>query len=794
MRRRHAEIAMWLLAGALLAGCSDERPDFELWEARTTSRVTTDRTYLRDSHGRYVTVHGVNVGGSTKVPLINVVDGSASYIGRPFVLECDPGDTDCKDADWHFAKLRELGFNTVRLLFIWEAVEPHAKDQYDEEFLDYFEAVISKAKDHGIYVLINMHENLWSRHLYVDWNRPPLLGEQGDMLGIVGATIPNVDPEDPDHDEPGEYFTDRVQGDGAPLWATKACLPEKAEHIGGPAWGTFRPLGFLDLDKAVALLNLFGTGVGGDDTDIYEMAADVVLALGYASDAGILAKSPEQATDMMPWTFWGTNAALSMDVGRCYAAFFNGDKAFPGMKVGWKGEQIGIQEYLQDSFTNVWVEVAKRGARYDNVIGYDLMNEPNGIFVLLTAFAAFFQSGLTTTVEDLVLDLLGPEMGEDVNKLIFGLNILPQISRRPEQREGESEDEFKVRLRAWEAERDAVAAQWGLAGANLMELLNMNINFDATFLQPLYERVGQAIQQVDPNAIIWIEQAGTIDVLLGGGIGGQWADPMTVPAGVDRVVWSPHWYPDIYPMLGFGMPPRAFNEDEHEYRDYTSDLQHKLDFAEWQFSNVPSVFGEFGTYWNYNGIDWSREHDYIISSHILDNYYEAFEALNTSRILWCYTADNSYRHGDHWNAEDFSVLDPNQEARGGLAFSRPYARSTSGKPLTTRFYSDFHYYDPEEAVSDPVHEFELTFETRETDAPTEIYVPRLQYPDGFYLWLSDGYAAYNEKTQILYYQPTRYQPHWVHQVTIRPPRKKAGQENLGWDYFFRGDKVVSGGR
>ncbi len=83
MRRiRHLLAPLLLLP--LLGGCTGDDPSFELWGDRATSRVHTDRTYLRDAHDRYLVVNGVNVGGSTKVPF--TVD-PLSYVGRPFPLD-----------------------------------------------------------------------------------------------------------------------------------------------------------------------------------------------------------------------------------------------------------------------------------------------------------------------------------------------------------------------------------------------------------------------------------------------------------------------------------------------------------------------------------------------------------------------------------------------------------------------------------------------------------------------------------------------------------------------------------
>jgi hypothetical protein len=279
---------------------------------------------------------------------------------------------------------------------------------------------------------------------------------------------------------------------------------------------------------------------------------------------------------------------------------------------------------------------------------------------------------------------------------------------------------------------------------------------------------------------------------------------MLVPSGIPRVIYSPHWYPDIYPYLGFNVAPRVFTRDEVRFKDYRPTLEAKFKNAAAQYSNVPTVFGEFGTYWNYGGIEKSVADDYVLSSEILDNYYEAFEGMFLSNMLWCYTPDNDYQYGDLWNKEDFSVLDPDHVPRGAKAYSRPHATFMPGKPVATHFHSDFHYFDPAKGEVDPLHEFYVEFESKETDAPAEIFVPELQYPDGFYVWLSDGTAVVEYATapygrngksgtlgyHTLYYHPSSDQPGKNHSVTIA--QGLPGRENTGWNYYFAKDRALSG--
>jgi hypothetical protein len=118
---------------------------------------------LLDAQLREVLLRGVNLGGDSKVPRAN---GAAhpqgdfsdhrevSFIGRPFPLE---------EANDHFSRLRAWGFNCLRLLTTWEAIEHAGPGRYDEAYLDYYAEIARLAGEHGFYVIVDFHQDAWSR-------------------------------------------------------------------------------------------------------------------------------------------------------------------------------------------------------------------------------------------------------------------------------------------------------------------------------------------------------------------------------------------------------------------------------------------------------------------------------------------------------------------------------------------------------------------------------------------------------------------------------------------------------
>jgi Glycoside hydrolase family 5 C-terminal domain/Cellulase (glycosyl hydrolase family 5) len=126
-------------------------------------RLHIEGRWLVDEHGRRIILRGVNLGGDCKVPYpdggTNFASDFAdhrevSFVGRPFPIA---------EADEHFSRLRAWGFNCLRLLTTGEAVEHRGPNDYDTEYLDYFAELCRLAGDYGFYVLVDFHQDVWSR-------------------------------------------------------------------------------------------------------------------------------------------------------------------------------------------------------------------------------------------------------------------------------------------------------------------------------------------------------------------------------------------------------------------------------------------------------------------------------------------------------------------------------------------------------------------------------------------------------------------------------------------------------
>ncbi len=100
-------------------------------------RISGDR--LLDREGRQVILHGVNM---------VCKDPARGYVGA------------WTEDDFRF--LRDRGMNVIRLGLIWDGLEPEP-GRIDEAMLDRIGTVIRMAGDAGLYVFLDMHQDLYGR-------------------------------------------------------------------------------------------------------------------------------------------------------------------------------------------------------------------------------------------------------------------------------------------------------------------------------------------------------------------------------------------------------------------------------------------------------------------------------------------------------------------------------------------------------------------------------------------------------------------------------------------------------
>lgn len=126
-----------------------------------SARLNIDGRKFRDFAGREVTLRGINVAGDAKSPSRPNIpshisqgffDGdNVSFVGRPFPVD---------EAHTHFTRLKQWGYNTIRYVFTWEAIEHAGPGIYDEEWIQHTIAILRLAKVYGFYIVLDPHQDV----------------------------------------------------------------------------------------------------------------------------------------------------------------------------------------------------------------------------------------------------------------------------------------------------------------------------------------------------------------------------------------------------------------------------------------------------------------------------------------------------------------------------------------------------------------------------------------------------------------------------------------------------------
>ncbi|MET0788499.1 MAG: cellulase family glycosylhydrolase [Cellulomonas sp.] len=102
---------------------------------------------IGDVTGRQVILRGVNVN--------QLID---YYLRDP----ATPATGELTDDD--FAAIAAMGFNVVRLGMSWSRLEP-TRGELDEGYLDQVRDAVASAKSHGLYTVLDMHQDAWGNAL-----------------------------------------------------------------------------------------------------------------------------------------------------------------------------------------------------------------------------------------------------------------------------------------------------------------------------------------------------------------------------------------------------------------------------------------------------------------------------------------------------------------------------------------------------------------------------------------------------------------------------------------------------
>jgi endoglycosylceramidase len=138
MSRRLAVIIFLVSSLSMLTACSNNKAGI------TYKALHADGQWIKDSQGRVVILRGINAGGDSKIPPF-----------LPFTSETSA------------AQIKSWGMNFVRYVTVWEGLEP-TEGVYNTAYLDDMAQRVTWLTSRGIYVFIDMHQDLFARQFCGD--------------------------------------------------------------------------------------------------------------------------------------------------------------------------------------------------------------------------------------------------------------------------------------------------------------------------------------------------------------------------------------------------------------------------------------------------------------------------------------------------------------------------------------------------------------------------------------------------------------------------------------------------
>lgn len=601
-----------------------------------------------DEYGRTLLLRGVNLGGSSKLPTTPNLPTwrkdqfynhrSVSFVGRPFPLE---------QADEHFERLRHWGLTVLRFLVPWEAVEHEGPGLYDHAYLDQLEALLTKAGQYGLTVILDPHQDVWSRF---------------------------------------------CGGSGAPGWTLElAGFQLDALHETGAA--------FLHCEHG----------------------------------------------DPLPPMIWVTNAQ-KLAAATMFTLFFGGETFAPRRKV----EGVNIQHFLQNAYLNMLTTVVKKVAHLPHVVGLDTLNEPLLGYIGVRCFdrpTGAVKLGPTPSVEQAFALGMGlPQEVEVWQRTRLGFRRKGSTVLNPQGRRAWSADQSCP----WLAE-GVYALEQGRAVIKRPEhfsrVQGKEVRFE-DFYRAFARRVAQRVQRVRSDLRILLE------------VEPRHEAPRWSVEDAPHAVYAPHWYDgyvlmfkDFQPLIGVDFHRAAPILVPWRIRKrYQQQLEHFREEAMSRMGKIPVLLGETGISFDMNEKAAFVTGDFSKQAAALDRVMVALEDARLSATLWNYTADNTHARGDLWNDEDLSLFcredgqhyeGLDQGGRVLEALVRPYPMATAGRLLSFSF-------------DRKTRRFELVLQgASDMTQPTEVFLPRLQYPHGVEGVTEGGRYTVDLEQQRLWLWPTR---------------------------------------
>ena len=128
---------------------------------RNGKSIWKNGSWFNDDQGRYLLFRGVNFASRTKLaPYLPIAPLETKNLSQLNLKE------EIKSVEPELDRLKDLGFNIVRLLISWKAIEPRPNTNLDEllpegkQYLTFIKEIIDELHARNLYVFLDFHQDI----------------------------------------------------------------------------------------------------------------------------------------------------------------------------------------------------------------------------------------------------------------------------------------------------------------------------------------------------------------------------------------------------------------------------------------------------------------------------------------------------------------------------------------------------------------------------------------------------------------------------------------------------------
>ncbi|KAF8237581.1 glycoside hydrolase family 5 protein [Tricholoma matsutake] len=517
--------------------------------------------------------------------------------------------------------------------------------------------------------------------------------------------------------------------------------------------------------------------------------------------------------------------------------FWGGDTFAPKLLVkDRRGVDVPIQQFLQNSFLDMFEVLARAIGDLDGVLGFEMLNEPHPGYINVQSLHSFNYNTdlhlgpIPSAIQSFQLGAGHPtKVANWTRSMPMPTRHTSDVILNPEGLKAWRIDGPTQGQCVWEMHN-----VWGWdktknEGVVLRETyFNKNpttgkkIDWYVDFYFPFLHKWADRVRAVSaPDKIVFVE------AIPNEFCPKSWTPEKQLP----NMVYAPHWY-DLKVLfekaytdfsvnvqgLSRGMfLLKAFYWGQLGARDnYGLQIRNIVEHAYQSLGEKPVIIGECGVPMDMNRKEAFRSEDWTWQSRMMDAMLSGLERSLVGFTLWNYNPSNNDQQGDGWNGENFSwfsrrrALPPSllyyeqdapsldNGARILPAIVRPYPAKTAGIPVKfehemTSGTFTYEWANPKDgsllgSTSTKVFEAPRSGHPTITAIETEIFLPSL-ITQGKKVIVEgldpDDSYRHDESRQTLFIVARDVNPDKIHKVTVSvsPPVTPAFELNDFWSDF-----------